>query len=91
MDTTAAVKRNAQAGDIWAVKKKERDMQKNFLVGKGAVVLRAKRTPEDPEKLITPGLIYVQKEYKGFLGIIIAIGWWDFSVSISYARRKKAK
>ena len=39
----------------------------------------------DPEKLVTPGILFCQKTIGNTSGFIIAVGWWDYFVSVRFA------
>jgi len=47
------------------------------------VNFHAGRHPGDGEKAVLPALVYVSGEDAAFKGFLIALGWWDWSVSVS--------
>lgn len=40
------------------------------------------RAKDDPEKLVTPGIVYCTKEIDGRRGSVLALGWWDWSIKL---------
>lgn len=52
-------------------------------------------TPDDPEKLVTPGVIFVNARHPklakhGCEGFCLFIGWWHWSASICIGRAQNA-
>jgi hypothetical protein len=48
------------------------------------------RAVNDPEKLITPAILYASKSGDALTAHIIAIGWWDFHVTFMWSRDRHA-
>lgn len=53
-------------------------------------------TPDDPEKLVTPGIVWVNTSHDKFKdrgydlrGGIILIGWWHYSIGIGIVSATK--
>ena len=53
--------------------------------------VKAGRAVDDPEKLVTPGVLYVSKSRGTVTVWLIAIGWWDWHVSLLIARTGVAR
>lgn len=47
--------------------------------------VKAGRAVEDPEKLVTPGILYVQKAGDGVTVHLLALGWWDWHITFLFA------
>jgi len=45
------------------------------------------RARNDPEKLVTPGVLFCKKEGMGVTAYLLAFGWWDFSIKLLWSRR----
>jgi hypothetical protein len=39
----------------------------------------------DPEKLVTPGILFCKKTIGDRSGLVIAVGWWDYFASVRFA------
>jgi len=48
------------------------------------------RSKDDPEKLVTPGVLFCKKSGDGVTAYLLALGWWDFSVKLLWVRRTDA-
>lgn len=44
--------------------------------------LDAKAAKDDPEKLVTPGVVFCGKRIEGAAGFIIGAGWWHWCVAL---------
>ena len=53
--------------------------------------VEAGRAKGDPEKLVTPGIIYCAKSDPRFTAGLIAIGWWDWHLSVLWAGQTRAQ
>ena len=51
--------------------------------------IKAGRAKADPEKLVTPGILYASKSEDGTSVHLIAIGWWDWHLSFLCARVRR--
>jgi hypothetical protein len=49
--------------------------------------VKAGRAVSDPEKLVTPGVVYVSKRGPDLTVRLVAVGWWDWHVSFMFAWR----
>lgn len=47
------------------------------------------RATDDPEKMVTPGIMYCSMSKDGVSVHMLAAGWWDWSVSVMWHRRAK--
>lgn len=60
-----------------------------FTIGRLVVGAAADRAKEDPEKLVTPGIIYlggyIGREPDRFRYATIGIGWWDWAAYLMFA------
>lgn len=61
-------------------------LRKSF--GKIFWTLHVKRSKDDPEKLITPAILFVSANHPAFEedrqnGFLLALGWWDFSIRLA--------
>lgn len=45
------------------------------------------RSTDDPEKLVLPGIVYCRKANDVHSVHVIALGWWDYHVSLFWNRR----
>jgi hypothetical protein len=50
--------------------------------------IKSGRAVNDPEKLVTPGILYASKSDGSLSAHVIAIGWWDFHVSFLWKTGK---
>lgn len=46
----------------------------------------AGRAKSDPGKLVTPGILYASKRAGNVSAHVVAVGWWDWHVSVLFAR-----
>ncbi len=47
------------------------------------------RAINDPEKLVTPGILYTSDKGEGLTVHLIAFGWWDWHISFMWHTRSK--
>jgi hypothetical protein len=47
---------------------------------------QAGRATSDPEKMVTPGLLYASKAEGGISVHLLALGWWDWHISFLVGR-----
>jgi hypothetical protein len=50
--------------------------------------IKAGRAISDPEKLVTPGILYASKRGPDLTLRLVAVGWWDWHVSLLLAWRQ---
>lgn len=60
-------------------------MKATLVKGNGLEIkLRAGRAPKDKEKAILPALIYMSDKQEFVHGIGVALGWWDWFLSVHF-------
>lgn len=47
------------------------------------------RAVTDPEKLVTPGILYSSAAGNGIAGHVLAFGWWDFHISFFWHTKNR--
>ena len=47
----------------------------------------ASRARNDPEKMVLPGIIFTTKSGPQLSVYGLAIGWWDFHITLLWSRR----
>lgn len=40
--------------------------------------------PNDPEKMVTPGIIYCRVTRDGLTGHFLGVGWWHWGVGVTW-------
>jgi len=40
----------------------------------------------DPEKMVLPGMLFCRSEQDGAKGFALAVGWWDYHVTLLFAQ-----
>jgi len=53
--------------------------------------VKSGRAVNDPEKLVTPGVLYVRKTSHDWTAHLLAFGWWDYHISFLLAVRAHIK
>lgn len=51
--------------------------------------INCKASKDDPEKLVTPGIVWVNVEEDYGSGYGVFIGWWHWSIGILWGFKKK--
>ncbi len=49
--------------------------------------LKAGRAKTDPEKLVTPGILYASARNDERTAHLVAVGWWDWHISLLFSHR----
>lgn len=70
-------------------------MSEAVLIGAYTVRLDLHASPDDPEKLVTPGIILVNAQHPklakhGCKGLCLFVGWWHWGASICIGRAATA-
>lgn len=52
---------------------------------------KAGRAVSDPEKLVLPGILYASRRDESLIVRLIAIGWWDWHISLLFASPEPAR
>lgn len=51
------------------------------------IKINCKSSKNDPEKLVTPGILWVKVKEDNIVAKAIFIGWWHWSIGILWANK----
>ena len=60
------------------------EIEMKIKMGERTMKPRLISAPNDPEKMVTPGIIYCRVTRDGLTGHFLGVGWWHWGVGITW-------